>query len=126
MELILQGFFIECDKYNRVKIMFLDDYDGSYDNGLKKKEMSFTKSYISKKSTLKNGKSPMSDDNTCFNVKYSKKNVGYINDEPVPLLDLKQHKVEMIVKVSHYNFTKLGNNFQGWNIKLIKMSLIEM
>lgn len=122
MELVLQGFFIGCNKYNKIKIMFLDDYD----NTTKNQELSFTKSYISNKSVEKNGKSPISDNNTCFNVKYSKTSMGYINDKPVPILDLKQHKVEMIVKVSNYNFTKLGNKYRGWNINLIKMSLIEM
>lgn len=122
MDLVLQGFFIGCDKYNRIKIMFLDDYD----NTTKNQDLSFTKSYITNKSTKKNGKSPISDNDTCFYVKYSNKSIGYINDEPVPILDLKQHKVEMIVKVSHYNFTKLSNEYKGWNINLIKMSLIEM
>jgi hypothetical protein len=133
--IILYGFFVSSDKFNRIKIMFLDNYD-SYDNTCEinkikslseiKNSISFTKSYISKKSIPENGKSPLSDCKTCFNVKYTKKNIGYINDEPVPLLDLKQHKVKLLVKINYYNFIKNNTNFQGWNIKLLEMCLFDM
>jgi hypothetical protein len=122
--LILQGFFISCDLYNRAKIMFLDDYD-LIDKTYKNK-ITFTKSYITKKSNIDNGKSPITDNNTSFYVKYTKKNIGTISGKPVPLLDLKQHKVELLVNVSHYNFTKMNNVIRGWNIKLLQMNLIEM
>jgi hypothetical protein len=134
--IILYGFFVSCDNYNRIKIIFLDNYDSNDDtkydvNKIKtvseiRNSVSFTKSYITKKSNQKNGSNPLSDCQTSFNVKYTKKNIGYMNGEPVPLLDLKQHKVKLLVKINYYNFTKNNNNFRGWNIKLLEMNLLEM
>jgi hypothetical protein len=121
-QLVLQGFFVECDQYNRAIIMFIDDYDLDDVGG---QGISFTKSYILNKSNVKNGKSPLSN-NTSFKVKYGKNKVGFINNQPVPLLDLKQHKVEIQVEIQHYNFTKMGNVIHGWNIKMNKMSLLEL
>ena len=119
--LVLHGFFINCDQYNRMKIMFLDDYELDVS-----KKLSFTKQYITKKSNTNNGKSPITDNDTGFYVKYTKKNTGTINKIPVPLSELQQHKVELLVKVSHYNFTKMGTVIRGWNIKLLQINLIEM
>lgn len=124
-KLVLHGFFICCDRYNRAKIMFLDDYDCNDVNKPDVKCISFTKSYMLNKSTKKNGNSPLTDDNTCFNVKYGKNKVGFINNQPVPLLELKQHKVEIHVEIQNYNFIKMGNIIRGWNIKMLKMSLLE-
>ena len=57
--LVLHGFFINCDQYNRMKIMFLDDYELDVS-----KKLSFTKQYITKKSNTNNGKSPITDNDT--------------------------------------------------------------
>lgn len=121
-KLVLQGFFISYDKYNRAKIMFLDDYDHAGNN----KTLSFTKGYLIQKAKPDNGKSPLTDCNSCFNVKYGNNKVGYIDDKPVPLLELKQHKVEIQVEINKYNFSLRGNVIRGWNIKMLKMSLLEM
>jgi hypothetical protein len=132
--LLMKGFFISCDQYNRAKIMFIDDYNSDEpDNSIRNQinsfkgnnELSFTKSYISKKSEYTVGNNPMTDNDTCFNVKYNIRDFGYINDKPVPLSELKQNMVELFVKVSHYNFTKNNNKIQGWNLKLIKMNLLK-
>jgi hypothetical protein len=126
--LVLRGFFVSCDTYDRAKILFLDDYESNSfnKNPLVVDKQTFTKSYIMKKSTPVNGKNPLTDDNTSFYVKCKKGHVGYINKLPVPLLDLKQHKVEMDVEVKKYKFTKMGNTIHGWNINLCNMHLIEM
>ena len=119
--LVLQGFFISCDKYNRIKIMFLDDYECNEDNtslitNSTGKKISFTKSYMIKKSNPKNGKNPITDGNKCFNAKCGKIAVGFINNQPVALVDLKQHKVELDVEIKKYYFAKMGNVINGWNI----------
>ena len=126
--LVLHGFFVNCDSYDRVKILFLDDYDQESlnKNYLVGDKQTFTKSYIMKKSAPVNGKNPLTDDSTSFFVKCKKGQVGYINNLPVPLSELKQHKVEMIVDVKKYKFTKMGNTIQGWNVNLCKISLLEM
>lgn len=119
-KLVLQGFFISYDKYNRAKIMFLDDYDNTVG------QPSFTKKYLIQKAKPDNGKNPLTDCNSCFNVKYGNNKVGYIDDKPVSLLELKQHKVEIQVEINKYNFSLRGNAIRGWNIKMLKMSLLEM
>ena len=126
--LVLRGFFVSYDTYDRAKILFLDDYDPeSFDkNSLVADKQTFTKSYIMKKSNPSNGKNPLTDDNTSFYVKCKKGHVGYINRLPVPLLDLRQHKVEMDVEIKKYKFTKMGNTLRGWTINLCNMRLIEM
>ena len=123
----IQGFFVNYDKYNRARIMFLDDYDPESLNSFKwvlspsDKMTTFTKSFMIQKSHIKNGKSPMTECGKCFNVKCDKKSLCYINNKVVPILDLKQHKVSMLVKVSPYNF----KGTKGWSIKLIRADLTE-
>lgn len=125
--LVLHGFFINYDMYNRAKIMFLDDYnyDEINSQNVLNNKLSFTKNYILKKSKKTNGKSPILDNNTCFNVNCMKTQIGYINNIPHPIKDLIQHQVEMCVEIKKYDFTKMGTHINGWNIKLIKMSLFE-
>lgn len=127
-KLILHGYFISYDKYDRAKIMFLDDYDlGDFDKkSINDNNHQFTKSYIINKSAKTDGKNPLTDGNTCFNIKFGKNKVGFIDDKPVPLYDLKQHKVTIQAEIQKYNFTKVGNLIQGWNIKMLKMSLLEL
>jgi hypothetical protein len=134
-QIFLQGYFTEYDKFNRAKIMFLDDYDGyddSSSNGKKYsslnfKQMSFTKSYLTNLCRKMNGNNPLTDDKQYFYIKCSKKQqIGFINDEMVPLLQLKQHKVEIDMVISKYDFKKSGERFNGWTIKPLKFKLLEM
>lgn len=130
-KLVLQGFFISYDQYDRAKIMFLDNYNANEEGNATTSRNnkfisdSFTKSYVTKKSAPKNGKHPMTDDNTCFYVKCGKKPIGIIDNKLVPIRELKQHTVELQVEVKTYNFTKMGNKIHGWNINLLKMRLLE-
>jgi hypothetical protein len=113
--------------------MFLDDYgDDEY------KSQSFTKKYIISKSYKFDGKNPLSENNTCFYIKCAKNIVGYrpISDEMLkknkediklvetPITDLIQHKVECVVSINHYRFKKNNSLIKGWNLKLIKMTLV--
>jgi hypothetical protein len=114
--------------YNRAKIMFIDNYEQSdhknnRPNCLEK--TCFTKSYLLKKSKSKNGKHPVIDNSTCFRVNCNKLQIGYIDDKPVPIKELLQHKVEMYVEICNYDFNKMGTRINGWNIKLLKISLLE-
>lgn len=123
----VRGFFISYDKYDRVKLMFLDDYE--YDTPRAK--MSFVKKYVLVKSKKIKGNNPLAENNTCFMIKCPKNTHGYRKDEfnkdvIVPLKDLQQHKVECIVSVNEYKFTKNDETIEGWNLKLIKMSLFEV
>lgn len=145
----IQGYFVNYDKYNRAKLMFLDDYNSDEpekkSNTLGKKEVSFAKKYLllkSKHMMHSDGHSPVSDDEKYFLVNCPKNSIGFfdnvvdgtnatiIRDDKkefatnvVPLISLKQHTVECIVKVNYYNFTKNGEKIHGWNLKLLKMSL---
>jgi hypothetical protein len=122
----VQGFFISCDKYNRAKLMFLDDYDETT-------SMSFVKKYILAKSKKISGNNPLVENDTCFLIKCHKHSVGYTKDIRknsdfviTPMSALQQHKVECVVKVNEYNFVKDGDVIEGWNLNLIKMNLLEM
>ena len=117
-ELTIQGFFIECDNYDRAVIMFLDDYDGDFS------EESFTKKYMLNRAKYV-GKNPLTADNTCFNVKLGGNKVGFIDNIPKPIEKLKQHKVSMNVLVNAYIFKQMGEVVSGWNIKLVKMDLLD-
>lgn len=125
-QIYLQGYFTGYDKFNRAKMMFLDDYEKS-DSGSSKKIDSFTKSYLTNLCKVIPGHNPLSDDKQYFYIKCDKNHrIGFINDEIVPLVQLKQHKVEVDVRISKYNFTKSGNNFNGWVIKPIKFKSLEI
>jgi hypothetical protein len=147
----VQGYFVNYDQYNRAKLMFLDDYDDNdqVDKDAKKdakKEASFAKKYMllkMRKTQRSGGNSPVSDDGRYFLIKCPKGAAVQLDQvfDPnssdsskpkkkpislVPIESLKQHKVECIVRVCHYNFTKNDEKISGWNLKLLKMSLLEM
>lgn len=130
-QIFLQGYFTEYDKFNRAKIMFLDDYDQDDLNTKKyisqKNQVSFTKSYLTNLCKNMSGHNPLTDDKKYFYIKCNKKQqIGFIDDEMVPLLQLKQHKIEIDIKISKYDFKKSGERFNGWTIKPIKFKLLEM
>ena len=117
--LLMQGYLIDYDKYNRAKIMFLDDYDND--------KQTFTKSYITNKKT--NGTSPLSDDKKHFFVKCKSGAAGLIEGPPpklVPIQELIQHKVECVVRVNEYKFYVDNELKQGWNLQLRNIKLLEM
>jgi hypothetical protein len=137
----LQGFFINLDKFDRMTLQFLDDYEdeknSSSTTGLisdntilsytqRKNNISFTKQYLIKKDKSLLGYSPISADKEYFYVKCRNIKIGYINDIPHPILDLKQHKVLITAEVKTYKFTKTGESHQGWYINLKKIELLEM
>ncbi len=141
----LQGYFVNYDKYDRAKLMFLDDYDADDSNNSEKKEMSFAKKYMlvkTKQTQKTGGNSPVSEDGKYFLIKCPKNAVGFLGDvvdgtaakierdndkiKIVPIQSLKQHKVECIVSVNNYNFTKDEEKICGWNLKLLKMSLLQL
>ena len=121
---LLYGYFIYYDDYNRAKLMFLDDYD-SDDISDKQK---FTKLFITRKSKSR-GYAPISDDQKHFYIKCKKDSVGLngLNDSPklVPIKELIQHKVECIAKVNEYKFYTDGELKQGWNLQLKNIKLLE-
>jgi len=126
--LVVQGFFTYYDDYDRAKLMFLDDYN------LQSDSISFTKGFITNKSKNNNGGNPLSKDGECFFIKCKKGQVGLIDipasDGPtkprlVPITELIQHKVECVVQVNNYRFKKNGELIIGWNLKLLKIKLLE-
>ena len=117
--LLMQGFLIDYDRYNRVKIMFLDDYDVT-------DKLTFTKSYITNKKT--EGTSPLSTDKKHFFVKCKAGAVGLIESPQiklVPIQELIQHKVECVVRVNEFKFYVNGAMQQGWNLQLKNIRLLE-
>jgi hypothetical protein len=126
--LVVQGFFTYYDDFNRAKLMFLDNYNN--DNLLDK---SFTKSFITNKSK-NTGNNPLSKDGECFFIKCKKGQVGlidipssdaHVKPRLVPITELIQHKVECIVQVNNYRFKKNEELIVGWNLKLLKIKLLE-
>lgn len=119
-EIYLQGYFVEYNKYNRMKVMFLDDYE-------ELEKITFSKSYLTQlcKSPSLPGNNPLTDDQKYFYVKCKKGQAGFINDKIAPIQDLLQHKIQINIVIGKYDFRKHGKRFQGWNIKPLKISLIE-
>jgi hypothetical protein len=72
-KLILTGFLTEHDKYNRIKLMFLSDYEmtkkNTYDTASSSFRSDFTKDYITNKNKYYKSKNP---DSYCptINKKY--------------------------------------------------------
>jgi hypothetical protein len=117
--LYFQGFLVDVDKYDRLKVKFLDDY------GLDSNKLSFTKSYLLNKCKQVEGNNPLTENDTCFYIKTKGNNVGYINNKPHPIIDLKQHQVQLQIEIKSYNFKKKDTRHQGWYINLKKIELLE-
>lgn len=125
-KILIDGYFVDYDQWNRAKLMFLDDYDNL-------NTLSFAKSFMTKKSESHAGKNPLVDNNKYMLINCKKEDLGYLpdNDENktkikvVPIAELLQHKVRCYVSINDYNFKKNNLIISGWNIKLIKMSLLE-
>ena len=123
----IKGYFVNYDQWNRAKLMFLDDYDGDLP------KMSFAKSYMLMKDKSTDGKSPLVDDNKYMLINCPKNALGYLQDNDenatkikvVPIKKLLQHKVQCAVAVKKYKFKKGTKTIQGWNIKLVKMTLLD-
>lgn len=123
--LTLQGYLVDYDKYDRAKLMFLDDYD------CEKNNTSFTKRYLLSKSKMIEGNNPIIDDKY-FLINCKKNSIGLLPDDAsnnlikrVPIEMLKQHTVECSVYLKAYKFVKNGVVIKGWNLKLVSMKLIE-
>jgi hypothetical protein len=117
--LYFQGFLTDIDKYGRLKVKFLDDYDSI------SSKLSFTKSYLLNKCKQIEGNNPLAENDTCFYIKSKGINVGYINNRPHPIIDLKQHQVQLQIEIKSYNFKKKDTQHQGWCIILKKIDLLE-
>ena len=115
--LILHGFIVEFDKYNRIKLMFEDDYN------LDNKQVSFTKSYILNKSNNPTyDKSPLVD-NKHFLINCGKIKFCTHKGEVVSIEIFRQCMVSCLVKINTYNFYKDNTNIKGWNINLISIDI---
>ena len=117
--LYFQGFFVDIDKYDRIKVKFLDDYDDISPN------LSFTKSYLLNKRKQIQGNDPLTENDTCFYIKSKGISVGYINNKPHPIIDLKHHKIQIQMEIKSYNYSKKNTTYQGWYINLKKIDLLE-
>ena len=125
-KILIDGYFVDYDQWNRAKLMFLDDYDNL-------NTLSFTKSFMIKKSESHTGKNPIVDNNKYMLINCKKDDLGYLPDtddnktkiKVLPIAELLQHKVRCYVSINDYNFKKNNLIISGWNIKLIKMSLLE-
>lgn len=153
-KIILSGFLIECDDYNRLKLMFISDYNSDDKNKTPKDfTKDFTKEYITKKNSYYKSKNPesycpISGDNY-FYIKSRKKQKGliplnrleYLNETNpqeyeiirasgingivnVEINYLYQNIVKCLVEVNDYKFKLNGNIMEGYNFKLKKISAI--
>ena len=132
----IEGFLVSYDKYNRAKLMFIDDYD-------ELKNQSFTKSYMMNKQKNNVGNSPIVDNDTCMiinckktqvalNKFYSKNQLSLTDvNTPdtttrilpyIPINQLLQTKVLCKVSVKKYKFRNNGILVEGWNINLHSMT----
>jgi hypothetical protein len=124
----IEGYFINYDQWNRAKLMFLDDYDGDLT------KMSFAKSYMIMKDKSMDGKCPLIDNKTCMLVNCPKNALGHLPNNAenikkikvIPIQKLVQHKVCCVVSVNQYKFKKGFQTIQGWNLKLLKMTMLEL
>jgi hypothetical protein len=122
----ITGYFTEYDQYNKAKLMFLDDYDNL-------QKLSFTKSYMLHKEKTIEGKAPLID-NKYMLINCPKYCMGNLPDtlenktkiKIIPIISLIQHKVKCDVVIKTYKFNKGSNTMQGWYIKLLKMTLLEL
>lgn len=151
-KLILYGFLVECDSYNRLKLMFISDYSSNATNTLTI-DKDFTKDYITKKNNYYKSKNPNSycpiSDDKYFYIKSKKNQKGLMNinkleylheTEPhmyqifkssavngvsnVSINYLLQNLVKCIVEVNDYKFKLNDNTMEGYNFKLIQISLM--
>ena len=126
--IVVKGYFVKYDQWNRAKLMFLDDYDGDLP------KMSFAKSYMLMKANSTDGKSPLVDNNKYMLINCPKNALGYLPDtsenatkiKVVPINKLIQHKVRCVVAVKNYKFKKGNQTIQGWNLKLSEMTMLEL
>ena len=95
----VHGYFINIDKFNRIKLMFLDDYSCiesnkdpvyKYPINTDDKSMSFTKSYIINKCKLP-CKNPVVDDN-CFLINMGKIKYYDANNEDISEYSIDNNK----------------------------------
>jgi hypothetical protein len=122
----IKGYFVNHDKWDRVKLMFLDDYD-------ELPKLSFTKSYMINKLNKTVGKAPLDEDNKYMIINCPKNALGYLPNtiknktliKAVPIKELIQHKVQCDVVVKNYRFKKNNKLIQGWTIKLSEMTLLD-
>ena len=117
----IQGYFTNLDNFNRITFIFLDDYESKISD----KNQSFTKSYLLQKEKNIIGHSPISSDKKYFYVKCKNQKVGYIDSIPHPLINLRQHKINLEVELKLYDFYRAGVRTNGWYLDLKKASLLE-
>ena len=117
----VQGFLTEIDKYNRAKVMFLDDYDAG-----ELSVPSYSKKYLTQKRDRLSGTDPITSDDKYFYVKCRDVKIGEINGVMCNINDLVQHKVDIYVYVKHYNYVKSGIRYKGWYLDLGSVKLLEM
>ena len=127
----IEGYFTEYDKWNRLKLMFLDDYDApDYADGTKR-PLSFSKTYMMNKVDKLEGRSPISEDGKYMTINCPKNITGAIVIDKItqkiniiPMPELRQNKVRCVVCIKQYNFKKNGQRIQGWNINLSEIFLM--
>lgn len=110
-KLVLSGFLIECDEYNRLKLMFISDYNNDDKNIPKDFNKNipkdFTKEYITKKNSYYKSKNPesycpISGDNY-FYIKSKKKQKGLIPLNKLEYLNETNPQEYNIIRVSGIN-----------------------
>ena len=124
----IEGYFVDYDQWNRAKLMFLDDYEKDLP------KISFAKSYMLQKAKITEGKSPLVEDDKYILINCPKNSLGYLPEtnenekkiKVVPIKKLIQHKVQCLVTIKKYNFKKGIQTIKRWNIKLLKMTLLEL
>ena len=136
----VRGYFVNYDKFNKAKLMFLDDYNDTGENYSSMQALrmtnpiahkcSFTKSYLINKANNSLGNTPIVDAKY-FLINCPKNVLGTIpNTDKInlfPIQELVQHTVECNVIIRHYKFTDKNRKvIQGWNIKLINMRVIAL
>ena len=113
-ELILKGYLVEYDNYDRIKLMFLDNSDLSINSYINKcsKNINFTKNYITHKNKYYKDKNPNSYcpiiDEKYFYIKCRKKQKCEIesdrlqlNEDEIKIIQLinKEEKKNKFIKI---------------------------
>lgn len=124
-ELILRGYLVEYDNYDRIKLMFLDNSDLSSINNLNEKDINFTKDYILYKNRYYKGKNPNSYcpivDEKYFYIKCKKKQKCEIDINRIQL-----HEDDLkIIKLKNDNIGEKNNKIIKINIKKVIQNYVE-
>ena len=122
-KLILRGYLVDYDSYDRIKLIFLDNSDISIIDNLNEKDIKFTKEYITHKNKYYKNKNPNSYcpiiDKKYFYIKCKKNQKCEIEINRVQLHEDELRIIKLINENEEtINFCGVQNNKKNKFIKI--------